>query len=323
MKLSIITVNLNNKKGLQSTIESILGQSESDFEHIIIDGGSTDGSTDIIKKYEPKYLYIQGGLQWISEADNGIYHAMNKGIKLAKGEYCYFLNSGDTFNDDQVLQDFIKLSNGEDLIYGQVFNNGRIIDYPEQINLAFFLAHTIVHQAVFIKRILFDQHGFYDESLRFVSDWKFFISIFKSQNECTFKKIDKTIANYDGSGITSQKDNLPKLYQESDEVKREWFPGLYEEYEQLRRFSQLNVPNTWQLISKNLSSDSKDEAFVLDVTDETAFLKQHLDLLNRQYLHEVTQYKNLYTRIQDSASYRLGNIIVKPFSKIAKFLKSL
>ncbi len=84
MKLSIITINFNNAVGLKKTIESVVNQTSNDFEYIVIDGGSKDGSIDIIKKYDSKINY------WISEPDNGIYHAMNKGILLAKGDYLEF-----------------------------------------------------------------------------------------------------------------------------------------------------------------------------------------------------------------------------------------
>lgn len=97
MKLSIITVNLNDKTGLEKTIKSVISQSFSDFEFIIIDGESTDGSIDIINQYKSKISY------WVSEKDSGIYNAMNKGIRQAKGEYLYFLNSGDALHNENVL----------------------------------------------------------------------------------------------------------------------------------------------------------------------------------------------------------------------------
>ena len=90
-KLSIITVNYNNVKGLVDTIESIVNQTNNDFEYIIIDGGSMDGSVDVIKRYIDKIDY------WVSVKDHGIYHAMNKGFKVASWDYCIFMNSGDTF----------------------------------------------------------------------------------------------------------------------------------------------------------------------------------------------------------------------------------
>ena len=97
MKFSIITINYNNKDGLEMTINSVLGQSFQGFEYIIIDGGSTDGSIDIIKKYESRIDY------WVSEPDNGVYNAMNKGIRKATGDYINFMNSGDAYHSSSAL----------------------------------------------------------------------------------------------------------------------------------------------------------------------------------------------------------------------------
>ena len=94
-KVSVITVNYNNLKGLERTISSVLSQSFSDFEYIIVDGGSTDGSKEYI---ESKQEYIN---QWVSEKDHGVYNAMNKAIRMAQGEYCIFMNSGDHFFSSQ------------------------------------------------------------------------------------------------------------------------------------------------------------------------------------------------------------------------------
>ncbi|MFT4805390.1 MAG: glycosyltransferase involved in cell wall biosynthesis, partial [Psychroserpens sp.] len=101
MKLSIITINFNNAVGLKKTIESVVNQTSNDFEYIVIDGGSNDGSVDVIKEYEAKVSY------WVSEVDKGIYHAMNKGILLAKGDYLEFLNSGDILVNETVIQKII------------------------------------------------------------------------------------------------------------------------------------------------------------------------------------------------------------------------
>ena len=99
MKLSVITINFNNRDGLRKTIESVVKQTYKDFEYIIIDGGSTDGSVDVIKEYADKIDY------WVSEPDKGIYNAMNKGIDVAKGEYCIFMNSGDVFFSNDVYNE--------------------------------------------------------------------------------------------------------------------------------------------------------------------------------------------------------------------------
>ena len=97
MKYSIITVNFNNKEGLLKTIESVIHQTFRDFEFIIIDGGSTDGSVDVLKEYSSQINY------WVSEPDGGIYQGMNKGLRQAKGDYVNFMNSGDCFYSASVL----------------------------------------------------------------------------------------------------------------------------------------------------------------------------------------------------------------------------
>ena len=97
MKLSIITINYNNREGLKRTIESVVNQTFTDFEWILIDGGSTDGSKELIEQYSNRFSY------WVSEPDNGIYNAMNKGLRAAKGDYLQFLNSGDRLYNAQSL----------------------------------------------------------------------------------------------------------------------------------------------------------------------------------------------------------------------------
>ena len=98
MKLSIITINYNNLAGLQKTIESVVSQTFRDFEWIVIDGGSVDGSRELIERYANSFSY------WVSEPDKGIYNAMNKGIVVAKGDYLLFLNSGDWLCDEMALE---------------------------------------------------------------------------------------------------------------------------------------------------------------------------------------------------------------------------
>src|SRR5574344_2490955 len=113
MKLSIITINYNNAEGLEKTIKSVINQTFTDYEYIIIDGGSTDGSTDIIKKYRENIDY------WVSESDKGIYKAMNKGITYTHGEYLNFMNSGDCFHSSTVLNEVARNFNNTDIIIGR------------------------------------------------------------------------------------------------------------------------------------------------------------------------------------------------------------
>ena len=164
MKFSIITINYNNREGLSRTIESVVYQISTDYEFIIIDGGSTDGSVDVIKENKKRITY------WISEKDNGVYHAMNKGIAQAHGDYCVFMNSGDCFHSPDVL-DTIKKHQG-DIICGKVLKgNAKSPSGPRKstITLVDLMRGSLPHQAMFIKRELLLKHP-YEENYRILSD---------------------------------------------------------------------------------------------------------------------------------------------------------
>ncbi|MDR3260119.1 MAG: glycosyltransferase [Fusobacteriaceae bacterium] len=237
MKLSIITVNLNNREGLQKTIDSVVSQTFTDYEYIIIDGGSTDGSVDIIKQYEDKITY------WVSEQDKGIYNAMNKGIMQAKGEYCLFLNSGDWLYNDNILNDLFSLDFNEDIIYGNeidIYPDGTLkeVKFNRKISFGFLFINYLPHQASFFKRILFDKVGFYSENYKYNSDQEFYFkAIFKY--ECSFIHIDIYITYYDRSGISSNKENHDELMRERDTVVKQIFPLLYDDYIELRNFKNI------------------------------------------------------------------------------------
>jgi glycosyltransferase involved in cell wall biosynthesis len=190
MKLSIITINRNNAAGLRKTIESVVSQTYTDFEYIIIDGASTDESVDVIKEYADKITF------WVSEPDNGIYNAMNKGILKAKGEYLLFLNSGDWFCNKTTLEDVFELNREEDLIYGDIISYNseeeKIPDiYPDQITGLRLFETTICHQSIFHKRSLYNNDK-YKENYRVVSDWEFLVRKVIFEN-CTTYKVNQFI----------------------------------------------------------------------------------------------------------------------------------
>ena len=165
LKLSIITINLNNASGLRKTIESVVSQSSREFEYIVIDGGSIDGSIDVIKEFEDRITY------WISEPDNGIYHAMNKGIRAAQGEYCQFLNSGDWLYASDVIEKMINTLPDCSIYYGNMLKqmpDGTVFcDKSGQglITMFTFYRGSLNHSPALIKRSLFYKYGFYDENL--------------------------------------------------------------------------------------------------------------------------------------------------------------
>jgi glycosyltransferase involved in cell wall biosynthesis len=237
MKLSVITINFNNKQGLEKTFESVFTQSFSDFEYLVIDGGSTDGSVDVITNYESKIglsqLKITKGelphkpFYWVSEPDKGIYNAMNKGIEQSRGVYCYFLNSGDCLVSDDVFEKIMAGDCSESFICGNFIldKKGRLESQSPyknkdwQFSLYDIYAGFLAHQAFFIKREMFDKYGLYDERLRIMSDWKlFFIAIGIHHERVAYK--DVAISVYDTEGLSSRIGGKA-LYEEKIKVARE------------------------------------------------------------------------------------------------------
>lgn len=215
MRFSVITINYNNREGLNKTIKSVLGQSFTDYEYIIIDGGSTDGSVDIINNNANFITY------WVSEKDNGIYHAMNKGVVQAHGDYCIFMNSGDCFHSTCVLNSIANYQ--EDIICGKMIKGNTTkpcgLHRPE-ITLVDLMRASLPHQAMLIKRDLLVKHP-YDEHYKILSDWKFCLETIVIEN-CTFRNIDVIVADYDTSGISSNSNGL--LPKEREQILKEMFP---------------------------------------------------------------------------------------------------
>lgn len=212
MKLDIITINLNNKEGLERTIKSVISQT---FFHmvnfIIIDGDSTDGSKEIIEKYADKLYYH------ISEKDNGIYNAQNKGLEASVSPYLLFLNSGDYLSENNVLESVFPYLDGTDIVYGnewkvnERWKGAYEAKYPDKLDESFFRRTSLPHQSTFIKRELLIQHQ-YSEEYKVISDWKFFIEAFR--NGCTYKHIPMMVSVYDCSGFSYKNHHL--MQQEKD-----------------------------------------------------------------------------------------------------------
>jgi glycosyltransferase involved in cell wall biosynthesis len=256
LKLSLITVNLNNAVGLEKTIESVCTQKYKGFEHIIIDGGSTDNSVNIIHKYSDNIS------SWISEPDKGIYNAMNKGISRAKGKYCFFLNSGDCLHNDDVLKDVFDLVPDEDLVYGSIVysseNREFVSELPDPENLSFrhFIKSTLPHPATFIKHSLFDKLGYFNECNIICSDYEFFlIAIFKYG--ATLKRIPKIITVFDMNGISSKVENAPTVKKERNEILLKHFPGFLPDYIYLEELEYKTQHSFWVFIAKLLKSIKK------------------------------------------------------------------
>ena len=199
MTLSIITINYNNREGLQKTIDSVLAQTWTDYEWIVIDGGSSDGSRELIGQYQEHFAY------WCSEPDRGVYHAMNKGIARAKGEYINFMNSGDIFYSEGTLYAVFSKGKQADILYGDWIDKYTNESVMRKIPLSELHStmwyQNICHQAMFIKTNLLQGVG-YDESMKILADWLW--NTDKMLAGISFEHIDVTICNYDMYGMSNE-----------------------------------------------------------------------------------------------------------------------
>lgn len=214
-KLSIITINLNNASGLRKTMESVKAQSFRDFEWIVIDGGSSDESVELITHYGDMVDF------WVSEPDKGIYNAMNKGIKAAHGHYLQFLNSGDCLCDGEALSAVFSVSRMSDILFGNcnLVKDDKIIEerkYPDIMSLKEILDINIVHNCMFFKRNLFEKE-LYDEQLYISSDFKFLLK--KVLQNCSIEHVNRTIVGYDVTGVSSKSFSI--LLQEKELIMKE------------------------------------------------------------------------------------------------------
>ena len=241
MKLSIITVNKNNCKGLQKTIDSVLSQTWHDYEWIVIDGGSTDGSKESIEKYQNHFTY------WCSEPDSGVYPAMNKGLTHAQGEWVNFMNSGDCFADSKTLGMVFSQSYEEDIIYGYMMR--RSLDGKPQ-NLPFMKKHigwedfyfsTIPHQSSYIRRELFDKLGGFDESYQIVADRKWFFNAIVVHGHSPHF-IAAPLSIFEGGGISDDGRYKEDFYK----MRKEAFPKYIPEEDYMHiRDIHLMMRSTW------------------------------------------------------------------------------
>ena len=213
MKLSIITINYNNCAGLRKTIESVVNQIWHDYEFIIIDGGSTDGSVEVIKEFASHIDY------WVSEPDKGIYNALNKGVAIAKGEYCNFMNSGDCFYSFNVLEQVFSINPIADIICGNTHSDSLKIP-PKEITFDFLFNGSICHQCAFIRTSIMKKYG-YDEKYKIVADRKFFVQALIFDN-CSYQSIDVDVVKYDITGFSAANPVLSRL--EYDRVLEELIP---------------------------------------------------------------------------------------------------
>lgn len=216
MKLSIVTINFNNVEGLRKTLASVAEQTYRDIEHVIIDGGSTDGSVDAIKEYalanpnaDPFFNHT---IKWVSEKDKGIYNAMNKGIRKSTGAYIEILNSGDVLAAHDVTDRMVReLENAEypSILYGNMLKSydGKTIIHRDTCqngmysleSFLYFYKGTLNHDCAYIQRDLFDKYGLYNEEMKICSDWEWYVkAIVLGGEKPIYTNIDVTIFDMNG-----------------------------------------------------------------------------------------------------------------------------
>jgi glycosyltransferase involved in cell wall biosynthesis len=227
MKLSIITINRNNAAGLEKTMRSVAVQTYKEFEYIVVDGASTDGSVEVIEKLETEFVH----LKWVSEPDSGIYNAMNKGIRMATGDYIQILNSADCLAYEDVTERMIaelERQGRPSILYGNMvkcFPDGhKMVDKcfaGQEITMLGMFTGTLNHDPAYIRRDLFEKYGYYDETLKIVSDWKWYLqAIIMGGEKPQYVNMDVTL--FDMTGISETNKELDK--KERKQVLEQLFP---------------------------------------------------------------------------------------------------
>ena len=309
MKLCIITINYNNAEGLRKTLESVASQTYRDFEHIIVDGGSTDGSVEIIREYadsedirlegdkairqenskvdilasSPNHLITSSPITWISEPDKGIYNAMNKGIeiaigkrivtsfnnselvedknkgiRMAKGEYVLFLNSGDYFIDENALQIVVDSDMKEDICYFDadfVYPNGKVEhhQYPDELSFEFFWQDALCHQATWYRiEALLDMGG-YDEQYKIIGDTAMNIDLCLF-NHYTYQHYPMITSCMDACGISATKEGIQVTQLEFDKYYKERLnPAIYQIFIKYQHICQSAVYRRYERLQCKFS----------------------------------------------------------------------
>lgn len=230
-KLSIITVNLNNKNGLAKTAKSIVEQTYTDYEWIIIDGGSTDGSAEVIKEYAAKTDKL---VYWCSEKDGGIFQGMNKGIEKASGEYCWFLNSGDWVYRNTTLEEVFSFDFDEGVVYGDLIwkdgdNEKYHIAKKKNIHKKSYWIKfwkSLPHPSSFIKRDLINKIGGYRTELTIMADKTLFMdAIFSFGTVCRY--IPVCFSVFMADGISNHPSSVEKIKRQTYLSNKLVFPKMY------------------------------------------------------------------------------------------------
>lgn len=299
MKLSIITINYNNLKGLAQTRKSIVCQTFKDYEWIVIDGGSSDGAKEFLQEHSDEIAY------WCCEKDDGVYNAQNKGVKKAQGEYMIFMNSGDTFFCANTLETvFCKNKHTADILYGnwiQVYNDGRTEqkNAPEEISLHFFFNNNICHQAMFVKSSIMSA-SLYDESFKIYADWAKWIELLLSK--CSFEYLYINICRFMMDGISQTdiatcKKEFKKVQEKSySKAIRNTITNLLKDEDIIKRLEQSNSDYQEEIVRQQhlltkAEEEKKNNIKEIEALQQELVVKQGIiDAQNSQLNHRSVRF---------------------------------
>jgi len=225
LKISVVTVCKNSEKHIEDSIQSLVSQSFDSIEYIVIDGKSTDNTLLILEKYKKDISVL------ISETDNGIYHAMNKGIDQATGDIIYFLNSDDTLHDSNVISkvaDEFHKDPQTGILYGNVVMtdgvNERLVKYENSLTKRYFYKNTICHQAIFAKKKIFTLIGKFNENYKIHADTDWLMrAYFNPDIRSKFQYADLTVSFFSPQGFCSNPVNAEKYKYDRQEISAKYF----------------------------------------------------------------------------------------------------
>ena len=279
ISLSLISINYNNLEGLQKTLDSVVAQTRKDFEWIVIDGGSSDGSRELIEQNQDAITY------WCSERDRGIFHALNKGVAQAKGDYCLFLNSGDILHDNKVVEMVLPFLSGDDFITGNEcvvnpdYSYVRTRRNPDVFYAYCLLVGCLWHQSTFIRTSLLKERPF-DESFKIVGDWEtsfYWLVLCKR----TYKHIDLIISDFVLGGIST---DLKTAGEESWRTIDKRLSHRQQDLIALEFFSMNNTEENKRKMSETAYTAFANN-FYTQQEYEDIFASYHKELVNYSSIH--------------------------------------
>jgi glycosyltransferase involved in cell wall biosynthesis len=224
--LSIVTVCLNDRAGLLRTLDSVARQAFRDFELVVVDGGSTDGSTELLRSRAPSIA------RWVSERDSGVYDVQNKGVGMATGTWLLFLNAGDHLASDDALAQLFAAVHDEDLVYCDVVYSKQGIERPSRppgaLLLPYLLRSGICTQATIFRRTLVEKVGRHDTSLRILGDYDLILKLLLVER-ARARHVPVTLSVHYQDGLSTRPGSQERLAAERALVEARYLPPLVQE----------------------------------------------------------------------------------------------